>query len=99
MAQFSRGCRPSPRPSAKLGRLRAAFDRAGYTEPGIRELLRAAGVPAFRQRLEALPHHLWATRVYTGFAQLSVLSLVPGPGIWFPGPHPPNAATAARRTS
>jgi hypothetical protein len=79
MAQFSPGCRPSPRPSAKLGRPRAAFDRAGYTEPAIRERLRAADVPAFRQRLEALPHHLWSTRAGTPLDVLVRLFLLRQP--------------------
>jgi hypothetical protein len=60
MFPFHGGCRLPPCRTANLRRIRGVFDRADYTEPAIRERLRAADVPAFRQRLEALPHHLWA---------------------------------------
>jgi hypothetical protein len=79
MIRFRRGCRSSPRPSAKVGRLRAVFDRAGYTEPAIRERLRAAEVPDFRRRLEALPHHLWSTRAGTPLEVLVRLFLLRQP--------------------
>jgi hypothetical protein len=55
------------------------FDRAGYTERVIQERLRVAEVPDFRQRTEALPHHLWSTRAGTPLDVLVRLFLLRQP--------------------
>ncbi len=54
--------RPPLNPSAGLGPVREAFDRAGYTEPAVLQRLGVAELPLFRQLLPALPYHLWHTR-------------------------------------
>src|SRR5262245_28282770 len=45
-----------------IHRIREVLDRAGYTEPHIRQLLDVAEIPLFRHRRQSLPLYLWRTR-------------------------------------
>jgi methylase of polypeptide subunit release factors len=79
MLPFSRDSRLCPHSSANVGRIREAFDRAEYTAPVILERLGAAEMPEFRQRIEALPQHLWSTRAGTPLDVLVRLFLLREP--------------------